>query len=77
MPMNFPDMSSLIQAAEVHKFRQPHEGESEADYRLELAHHVEPIDLVESMEIRTSVGWDQFSERDNVSMLLRSALRHS
>lgn len=75
MPMDFPDMRSLIDAAEVHKFRQPREGESEADFRLELAHHVESIDLVEAMEIRTGKGWDQFTPRDNASLLIRSALR--
>jgi len=69
MPMDFPDMSSLKQAAEVHKFRQPHEGESEADFRVALANHVQSRDLVESLEIRNGVGWDKFTDEQNMDML--------
>lgn len=75
MPMNFPTMDSLKMAAECHRFRQPHAGESEADYRKALADHVQPRDLIESMEIRTSVGWDQFSDAQNTEMLLRGLHR--
>ena len=72
MPMSFPDMSSLQYAARVHKFREPTEGESESVYRKHLADHVEQKgDLIESMEIRTSRGWDKFSEAENIEMLLR------
>lgn len=74
--MDFPDMKSLKSAAEVHGFRQPNEGESEADYRNALADHVEPRDLVESCEIRSSKGWDKFSESDNLNMLTRSFQRN-
>lgn len=72
MPMDFPDMASLKSAAEVHKFRMPHEGEAEDDYRTALADHVESIDFVESCEIRNKVGWDKFSERQNLEMLLKA-----
>lgn len=72
MPMNFPDMESLIQAAEVHKFRKPHEDEAEERYRVALADHVQRIDFVESMEIRTSKGWDRWTPEEGVEMLVRS-----
>ncbi len=75
MPMDFPDMRSLKFAAECHKFRQPNEGESEDDYRSELADHVESRDFVESIEIRNKVGWDKFSEGQNKDMLRRSGFR--
>lgn len=76
MPMDFPDMKSLEFAAKCHKFRKPNEGETEPEYRNALANHVEPIDLIESMEIRSSVGWDKFSEQDNLNMLARSFARN-
>lgn len=71
MPMDFPDMDSLIAAAEVHKFRAPFEGEDEATFRSALANHVRPIDLVESEEIRNKVGWDKFSEEQNKRLRAR------
>ena len=61
MPMDFPNMQSLINAAEVHQFRKPKEGESEADFRIELANHVFPRDRIESFEIRYGIGWDQWT----------------
>lgn len=73
MPMDFPDMPSLIDAAAVHKFRQPNEGESEVEFRTHLANHVQRIDFVESLEIRNGKGWDQFSEAENIDMVCRSA----
>jgi hypothetical protein len=75
MPMSFPDMRSLKSAAEVHKFRQPNEGESEAEYRSALADHVAPRDFIESQEIRTSKGWNQWDQKDNEDMLRRAAKR--
>lgn len=52
MPMYFLDYPSLIQAARVHHFRMPLEGEPEAQYRALLAAHVAPVDAVESLEIQ-------------------------
>jgi hypothetical protein len=72
MPMNFPDMRSLEFAAKCHKFRQPNDGESESDYRAALADHVESRDFIEAHEIRTGVGWDQFSDEQTKSLLRRS-----
>lgn len=71
MPMSFPDMESLVQAAEVHKFRQLNEGETEAAYRTALADHVQGIDLVESMEIRTGKGWDQWDVDESRELVAR------
>ena len=71
MPMDFPDMKSLVLAAKIHKFREPKKGEDEASFREALANHVEPKDYIESCEIRNKVGWDKFSERQNQDMILR------
>jgi hypothetical protein len=74
MPMDFPDMESLKQAAEVWKFRQPNPDESEAEYRTALADHVQPRDLVESMEIRTSRGWDRLTPTEYRDTIRRSGM---
>lgn len=71
MPMDFPNMDSLKRAAEVHKFRQPNEGETEQQYRTALADYVRPIDFIESQEIRTSKGWDQWNDAESLDMLKR------
>lgn len=71
MPRDFPDIKSLERAAECHSFRQPNEGETEAAYREALADHVQTRDFVESQEIRTSKGWDQWSADDSKDMLRR------
>lgn len=75
MPMDFPDMNSLKRAAQVHRFRQPFENEAENDFRTSLANHVQAIDIVESMEIRAKVGWDKFSNLNNLELLARASNR--
>ena len=72
MPMDFPDLASLHQAAKVHSFRERLTNESEEDYREALADHVAPRDFVESQEIRNKVGWDQWSDEQSRDMLKRS-----
>lgn len=72
MPMDFPDMKSLEFAAEVHNFRTKTEDESVEDFREALADHVQSIDLIESMEIRTGHGWDKFNDNENAELLARS-----
>ena len=72
MPMSFPDMKSLKFAAQCWKFREPNEGESEDEFRVALADFVQPKDLIESQEIRTSKGWDQWDNKDSADMLRRS-----
>ena len=69
MPMNFPDMKSLVNAAKVHNFREPYSLETEESYRSWLADHVSSIDALESEEIRNKVGWDQFSDSQNLNYL--------
>jgi hypothetical protein len=69
MPMNFPDMKSLKLAAEVHKFREPMDNETEDDYRQALHDHVKPKDRVESFEILFKVGWNQWSETQKMQSL--------
>lgn len=71
--MDFPDMNSLLRAAQIWKFRQPVENETEEEFRSALADHVQPNDLVESMEIRTKKGWDKFSDEDNCNMIRRNS----
>lgn len=75
MPMDFPDMAALADAALVHNFRVPNVGESEAAYRSALADHVKPIDFVESQEIRHGVGWDRWNTYQHKDMILRSFIR--
>ena len=69
--MDFPDMRALKECAQVHKFRPPAEGETEAAYRTALADHVMPRDFIESEEIRNKVGWDKWSPAQNRDMLRR------
>lgn len=75
MPMDFPDMESLKQAAECWRFRPPSEGETEEHYREALADRVQPEDFIESLEIRNKVGWNKFTKDQNVDMVRRSAAR--
>lgn len=72
--MSFPDLNALIYAAKVHKFRELNTDETEDEYRVALADHVQPIDLLESMEIRTGKGWDEFTDLENIEVLLRGGL---
>lgn len=72
MPMSFPDMDSLKTAALVWKFREPREDEDETEFRNALADHVKTCpgaDLIESMEIRTGKGWDQFTREENLQLI--------
>ena len=75
MPMDFPDFNSLKSAGEVHKFRTPNKDETEDDYREALADHVEPIDFIESGEIRYRVGWDRWTEMQKRDSLIRAGAR--
>lgn len=71
MPMSFPDMKSLCSAADVHDFRQPHESESEDEFRVALAEHVKPRDFIESHEILTGKGWNEWNADQETSLLKR------
>lgn len=78
MPMNFPDMKSLIEAADVWDFRDPRvdEGETEEHYRNVLADFVLEKDIIESEEIRNGVGWDKWNatQRENA---LKRKIQHN
>jgi len=71
MPLDFPDMQSLVNRAKLHGFREPIENEREDEYRNALADFVEPIDFIESIEIRNKIGWDKFSDEHNSTMIQR------
>lgn len=58
MPMNFPDMDSLRNAAQCHGFRKPHNGEGETVYRIE------------SLEVRADKGWYQWRAAEGQWTLL-------
>lgn len=74
MPMDFPDMKSLVFAAEVHKFRPLQDGETEQQYRTALADHVANIDFIESEEIRNGSGWDKWNDGQKSALLGRAFL---
>ena len=77
MPMDFPDLNSLCDAAEVwgyRPFRKFDKVESVEAYREALADHVQGRDLIESQEIRTGVGWDQWSDEQNRDLLKRGGM---
>ena len=71
MPMDFPDLDSLKRAAKVHGFSPIELGETEETYRERLADFVALRDIIESEEIRNKVGWDQFTDDQNLAMLRR------
>lgn len=74
MPMDFPDLDSLKCAAMVHKFRDIKNGETEDEYREAVANHVSPIDFIESQEIRNGVGWDKWTDKQKMDMLIRKGM---
>ena len=72
MPMDFPDLNSLISAASIWKFREINKTESEDDYRTALADFVADKDFIESQEIRNKTGWDQWTPAQNLDLLVRT-----
>lgn len=71
MPMNFPDLKSLIRAAEMWKFREIEPEETEDNYRNALADFVEPKDVIEAQEIRNKVGWDKWNKLQRIDLFVR------
>jgi hypothetical protein len=70
MPMDFPDLPALLEAAKVHRFRGPMISETERLYRIALAAHVQARgDIIEAHEIRTSRGHDKWTQSDELAML--------
>jgi len=72
MPMSFPNMESLRARTKQRGFREPLEGESEADYRTSFADFMVKVDIVESSEIRSGKGWDEQDPSELVGHLLFS-----
>ena len=70
MPMSFPTMESLTSRARQRGFRQPHEGEGEAEYRAAFAEFMRGVDQVEAAEIAVGVPFD----RQDPHTLLSNAL---
>lgn len=62
MGMSFPNMKSLTHRASQRGFRQPHEDESEDDYRVAFADYMRGVDIVESAEIRTKLPQELLSQ---------------
>ena len=75
MPMDFPDMNSLLGAARVHGFREPRDGELEESFRADLADHVEGIDFGEAHEIRLGKGWDKWTEEENRAFVINKMMQ--
>lgn len=74
MPRSFPNMESLTSNAQLRNFRQPHDGESEADYRAALAQHVQDLgDIVEAMEIRSGQGWNAWDLNQTEALLTEAS----
>lgn len=73
MPNNYATLESLKRPAKQHGFRPQAHGESESAYRAALAAHVQPIDPVEAIEIRSGLGWDQHSPVGMLSILTAQA----
>lgn len=73
MPRSFPNMESLTSNAQLRNFRQPHDGESEVDYRAALAQHVQDLgDIVEAMEIRSGQGWNAWDLNQTEALLTQA-----
>lgn len=75
MPMDFPD-ESLESHAKLVGFRQKEENETIEQYREAFADYMVPIDFIESQEIRNKVGWDKWSDKQNLEMLLRATSKN-
>lgn len=71
MPHSHPDLESLRHTAKMTGFREPLPEESEVHFRDQLADYMEPKDPIWACEIRNKVGWDEFSEKQNLDMLRR------
>lgn len=69
--MDFLDLRSLLDAAEVYKFRNPLEGENTEEYRIALSDYVRPMDFKTSEEIRRGKGWHGLSFWDKLSAWAR------
>lgn len=74
MPMSFPNMQSLKDRAMQRGFRTSNDGETTDQYRTAFANYMIKVDMVESMEIRSSKGWDQWSPEQGVQLMRDSGI---
>lgn len=69
MPMDFPNMDSLIRHADRVGFRPPTQNETEKEYRESLAKFMRNKDRIESFEIQFGKGWDRWNDAEKASSL--------
>lgn len=67
--MYFPDFHSLKRGAAFRQFREPNEGETEAEFREAFADFMFFVDKVESMEIRAGGEYHNLSAMEKLMML--------
>lgn len=67
--MYFPDFHSLKRGAAFRNFREPNEGETEAEFREAFADFMFFVDPVESMEIRAGAEPHKLSPLEKLMML--------
>ena len=66
MPVYLPDFESLRSRAKLVGFREPYDGETEADFRASFAEWTRKKgDHVEANEIETKKGWDEQSPEES------------
>jgi len=70
MPMDFPNMQSLINRAKQRNFRQPNEGETESEFREAFSVFMRGVDIVEAMEIKAGRGWDKIDPNEAAHLLI-------
>lgn len=70
MPIDFPNMDSLINRARLRGFRMPETGETEDAYRKAFSVFMRDIDQLESIEIATGTGWDKITPEEMMIHLL-------
>ena len=70
MPIDFPNMDSLINRARLRGFRMPEPGETEDSYRQEFSVFMCGVDMIESIEIATGTGWDKITPMEMMEHLL-------
>lgn len=70
MPIDFPNMDSLINRARLRGFRMPEPDETEDAYRQAFSVFMRGVDMVESIEIATGTGWDKITPMEMMEHLL-------
>lgn len=71
MPMDFPD-ELLEKHAKIVGFRPRNKNENIGEYREALANYMEPIDFIESQEIRNGKGWNRWDDEEGRDVVMRA-----